>query len=248
MQNILRERNLLTNIEVQRVTFTEITQAAVTAAIAAPREISQSMVQAYLARRALDYLVGFTLSPLLWRKLPGSKSAGRVQSVALRMLCEREAAIEAFTAREYWSVEAELHEPKGVRFDAKLTHLDGQKLDKFDLPSEVAAAAAVATVRTAELSITAISKSRSKRHPTPPFTTSTLQQAASSRLGFGAQQTMSIAQRLYEGVEGSDGGLITYMRTDGVSMAASAVDAGSGGFCHLMCEMNICYVKSATDL
>jgi DNA topoisomerase-1 len=227
VQNMLADKKALKGIDVRRVTFNEITRNAVRAAMAAPRELDQPLIEAYLARRALDYLVGFTLSPVLWRKLPGSRSAGRVQSVALRLICEREAEIEAFRAREYWTVEAVFITPAGAPFTARLTHLDGKKLDQFDLPNEAAALAAKSAVEAGRFHVGSVEKKRVRRNPPPPFTTSTLQQEASRKLGFGAQQTMRLAQQLYEGVDlhGEVTGLITYMRTDGVQMAREAVSA-----------------------
>jgi DNA topoisomerase-1 len=202
------------------------------------------LVDAYLARRALDYLVGFTLSPVLWRKLPGSRSAGRVQSVALRLICEREAEIEVFRPREYWSVEASFLTPAGAPFTARLTHLDGHKLDQFDINSADKAAAARAAVEAGQFSVATVERKRVKRHPAPPFTTSTLQQESSRKLGFGAQQTMRLAQGLYEGVEigGETTGLITYMRTDGVTMAREAIDAIRG---HVKSEYGDRYLPGA---
>ena len=203
--------------------FNEVTRDAVLDAFRHPREIDDELVEAYLARRALDYLVGFTLSPVLWRKLPGSRSAGRVQSVALRLICEREAEIEAFKAREYWTIEVEFQTEAGERFTARLSHLDGKKLDRFDLDSEAKArAAADGDPERRRASPSPRSSSREvRRNPFPPFTTSTLQQEASRKLGFGASRTMSVAQRLYEGIDldGETVGLITYMRTDGVAIA-----------------------------
>ncbi|GAB0114650.1 type I DNA topoisomerase [Acidisoma sp. C75] len=224
---MLEERRALKGVTVRRVTFNEITRNAVTAAMRAPRELDQPLIEAYLARRALDYLVGFTLSPVLWRKLPGSRSAGRVQSVALRLVCEREAEIEAFRAREYWTIEALLATPAGAPFTARLTHLGGRKLDQFDLANAAAAEAARARVAAGDFSVTKIERRRARRNPMPPFTTSTLQQEASRKLGFGAQATMRVAQQLYEGVDlgGETVGLITYMRTDGVQMAREAIHA-----------------------
>jgi DNA topoisomerase I len=224
---MLNEKHALKGIEVHRITFNEITRNAVRHAIEHPRDLDQPLIEAYLARRALDYLVGFTLSPVLWRKLPGSRSAGRVQSVALRLVCEREAEIEAFRAREYWTVEAHFLTPAGAPFTAKLTHLDGKKLDQFDLPGEAAAMRAKAAVEGGDFSVASVERRRVKRNPPPPFTTSTLQQEASRKIGLGAQQTMRTAQQLYEGVDlaGETVGLITYMRTDGVQMAREAIDA-----------------------
>src|SRR5271165_1864622 len=227
VQAMLAERKALKGVDVRRVTFNEITRTAVRAAMAAPRALDQPLIEAYLARRALDYLVGFTLSPVLWRKLPGSRSAGRVQSVALRLICEREAEIEAFRAREYWTVEADFTTPAGAPFTARLTHLEGKKLDQFDLPNEQTAMRAKHRVETGRFHVGSVEKKRVKRNPYAPFTTSTLQQEASRKLGFGAQQTMRLAQQLYEGVDigGETTGLITYMRTDGVQMAREAIAA-----------------------
>src|SRR6202041_2558175 len=179
------------------------------------------------ARRALDYLVGFTLSPVLWRKLPGSRSAGRVQSVALRLICEREAEIEVFRAREYWTIEAVFITPGGAPFSAKLTHLNGKRLDQFDLNNRALAEAAKEVVERGAFTVGTVERRRVRRNPPPPCTTSTLQQEASRKLGFGAQQTMRTAQQLYEGIDidGETVGLISYMRTDGVQMAKEAVAA-----------------------
>ena len=218
IEDVLRQRHALKGVDVKRVVFHEITKQAVQDAFKHPRDVNQELVDAYLARRALDYLVGFTLSPVLWRKLPGSRSAGRVQSVALRLICEREDEIEAFKAREYWTIEAEFETAKGERFTARLTHIDGKKLDKFDLDSETKARdAADRIARAAGFAVASVEKKQVRRHPGPPFTTSTLQQEASRKLGFGASRTMRVAQRLYED------GYITYMRTDGVTLANEAV-------------------------
>jgi len=221
----LEEKKLLRGIDVQRVTFNEITKSAVKAAMAAPRELDLPLIEAYLARRALDYLVGFTLSPVLWRKLPGSKSAGRVQSVALKLICEREAEIEIFKPREYWTVGSQFNTPKGAAFAARLTHLDGRKLDQFDLNTESLAHNARDLVQSGQFTVRSVERRKVKRNPPPPFTTSTLQQEASRKLGMGAQATMRAAQQLYEGIElsGETVGLITYMRTDGVQMAREAI-------------------------
>ena len=224
---MLADRKALKGVNVRRITFNEITRSAIRAAIAAPRDLDQPLIEAYLARRALDYLVGFTLSPVLWRKLPGSRSAGRVQSVALRLICEREAEIEIFKAREYWTVEAMFTTPGGAPFTARLTHLDGKRLDQFDLNNEALAHAAKAAVEAGTFTVGSVERKRVKRNPPAPFTTSTLQQEASRKLGFGAQQTMRTAQQLYEGIDidGETVGLISYMRTDGVQMAKEAVFA-----------------------
>src|SRR5882762_1656655 len=226
VREVLKARRALKDVDVKRVVFNEVTRNAVLDAFRHPREIDGELVEAYLARRALDYLVGFTLSPVLWRKLPGSRSAGRVQSVALRLVCEREAEIEAFRPREYWTIEVEFQTEAGDRFTARLSHLDGKKLDRFDLDSEAKARAAAAAILAAgSFSVASVEHREVRRNPFPPFTTSTLQQEASRKLGFGATRTMQIAQRLYEGIDldGDTVGLITYMRTDGVAIAAEAI-------------------------
>ena len=223
----LKRRNVLAGVDVERVVFNEITKKAILEAFEHPRSLNQELIDAYMARRALDYLVGFTLSPVLWRKLPGSRSAGRVQSVALRLICEREAEIEVFRAREYWSIDVNLENPEGAAFTARLTHLDGTKLDKFDLPDEATAKAAAQKLENAaRLAVAQVERKQTKRNPYPPFTTSTLQQEASRKLGFSATRTMRVAQKLYEGIDlgGETVGLITYMRTDGVTLAQEALD------------------------
>ena len=225
VKDMLEKSGALKGVHVQRITFNEITKRAVQYALAHPRQLDMPLIEAYLARRALDYLVGFTLSPVLWRKLPGSKSAGRVQSVALRLICERESEIEAFIAREYWTVQGRFATPAGIPFSARLTHHQGKKLDQFDLFNEALAMAAKAAVDAANFTVGSVEKKRVKRNPPAPFQTSTLQQEASRKLGFGAQATMRTAQGLYEGVAigGETVGLITYMRTDGVQMAREAI-------------------------
>jgi DNA topoisomerase-1 len=228
VREVLKSRRALKDLDVKRVVFNEVTKNAVLEAFRKPREIDRELVEAYLARRALDYLVGFTLSPVLWRKLPGSRSAGRVQSVALRLICEREAEIEAFKSREYWTVEVEFKTEAGQTFTARLTHLDGKRLDRFDLDTEAKArAAADAILRASGFAVAEIDSRQVRRNPFPPFTTSTLQQEASRKLGLAASRTMQIAQRLYEGVDigGETVGLITYMRTDGVAIAGEAIAA-----------------------
>ena len=215
--DVLRQKKLVKDKPVRRVVFNAITKAAVTEAMLHPREIDIPLVDAYLARRALDYLVGFTLSPVLWRKLPGSRSAGRVQSVALRLVCDREAEIERFRAEEYWSVIARLTE-KGKSFDARLYSVDGKKTDKLDIKTGAEAEALKAALEMSAFSVNAVDKRPTKRNPYPPFTTSSLQQDASSRLSFSPSRTMQLAQRLYEE------GLITYMRTDAVQMAPEAIE------------------------
>ena len=204
---------------VSRVTFNAITKNAVTEAMANPREIDRDLVDAYLARRALDYLVGFNLSPVLWRKLPGAKSAGRVQSVTLRLIVEREMEIEAFKPREYWSVHARLATPSGDEYDATLVSLAGDRLERFDIPTAEKARLALSAIDARDLTVSSVSSKPATRNPWPPFMTSTLQQEASRKLGLGARACMSTAQRLYEA------GLITYMRTDGIDMAPEAVMA-----------------------
>ena len=227
---LLQDRGLVKDKPVERVVFNEVTKNAILAAMAQPRELDTELIDAYRARRALDYLVGFSISPVLWRKLPGARSAGRVQSVALRLICEREAAIEAFVAQEYWTVEAELGKADGRNFNARLTHLNGKKLGKLDINSETEAFAAAAAIEAEGLSVVDIQTKRIRENPKPPFTTSTLQQEASRKLGFSASRTMQIAQKLYEGVNiGSETtGLITYMRTDGVQLGSEALASVRG--------------------
>ena len=227
---LLQDRGLVKDKPVERVVFNEVTKNAILAAMAQPRELDTELIDAYRARRALDYLVGFSISPVLWRKLPGARSAGRVQSVALRLICEREAAIEAFNAQEYWTVEAELGKADGRNFNARLTHLNGKKLGKLDITSETEAFAAAAAIEAEGLSVVDIQTKRIRENPKPPFTTSTLQQEASRKLGFSASRTMQIAQKLYEGVNiGSETtGLITYMRTDGVQLGSEALASVRG--------------------
>ena len=226
IQEILEKKKSLADVTVKRVVFNEITKSAILAAFETPRDVDQELVDAYLARRALDYLVGFTLSPVLWRKLPGSKSAGRVQSVALRLICERESEIEIFQPQEYWSVEGTFRSA-GKAFTARLTHFNGDKLDKLSLADRQAADAAVAAVENGDFTVAKVERKQARRHPSPPFTTSTLQQEAARKLHFSTKRTMQVAQKLYEGVNigGETVGLITYMRTDGVTMAGEAVAA-----------------------
>jgi DNA topoisomerase-1 len=224
---ILKEKKLLENKKIYRSVFYEITKKAVVAAIENPRELNNELIEAYLARRALDYLVGFNISPVLWRKLPGSKSAGRVQSVALRLITEREGEIEKFVPQEYWTIDVNFLTTSSKKVIARLTHLDGEKLDKFSLKDEKSAKAAVSKIEQQSFSIESIKKKQVKRNPAPPFITSTLQQEASRKLGFGAGRTMQTAQKLYEGFElgGETVGLITYMRTDSVNMSNDAIQA-----------------------
>jgi len=217
VQELLAKRRALPK-DVQRVTFNAITKQAVTEAMARPRELDQDLIDAYLARRALDYLFGFTLSPVLWRKLPGAKSAGRVQSVALRLIVDREREIEAFKPQEYWSVLAQL-EQDGTQFDARLVRFEGEKLDKLSIGDEGTAMRAKAAVEAGAFKVEDVETKPQRRNPYPPFTTSTLQQEAARKLGFSASHTMRVAQTLYEA------GAITYMRTDGVQMDGSAISA-----------------------
>ena len=222
----LREKKVLKKETlVERVTFNAITKDAVTTAMRNPREIDGALVDAYLARRALDYLVGFTLSPVLWRKLPGARSAGRVQSVALRLVCDREREIETFVPREYWSIVAHLATGHGGVFEARLVGADGRRISRLDVGTGAEAEAFRRDLELATFRVGSVEAKPAKRHPQPPFTTSTLQQEASRKLGFAPAHTMRVAQRLYEGVEigGETVGLITYMRTDGVDMAPEAI-------------------------
>ena len=226
LQEILNSRKMITDKPVERVVFNEITKNAVLHAMETPRKINSELVEAYLARRALDHLIGFSISPILWRKLPGSKSAGRVQSVALKLICEREIEIEKFNIEEYWSITSIFSKDDKQQFTAKLSVLDNNKLAKMDLKNEKETNLALEKIRNSSFNITKISTKRVRRNPMPPFTTSTLQQEASNKLGFGASRTMRIAQKLYEGINiGSETtGLITYMRTDGVQLSTQAID------------------------
>ncbi len=223
--DILSRKKALQDVEVKRVTFNSITKQSVLDAVAHPRDLDQPLIDAYLARRALDYLVGFNLSPVLWRKLPGSRSAGRVQSVALRLICERESEIEIFKSREYWTVDALFGTAKKATLKARLTHLDGRKLDKFDIDTAERAESAKKEIERRAFSVASIDRRQVRRNPPPPFITSTLQQEASRKLGVGAATAMRIAQKLYEGVDigGETVGLITYMRTDGVQLGPEAI-------------------------
>ncbi|MCW5730024.1 MAG: type I DNA topoisomerase [Alphaproteobacteria bacterium] len=224
---VLQEKKAVKGVPVRRVVFNEITRSAVLDAMKHPRDLDMDLINAQQARRALDYLVGFTLSPVLWRKLPGARSAGRVQSVALRLICEREMEIEAFRAQEYWSIEVDCLTEAREPFAARLVQLDGRKLEKFDLAEQGSAEAAAGRIRAARFRVAEVQTKPARRFPFPPFTTSTLQQEASRKLGLSAKLTMQIAQRLYEGVDlgGETVGLITYMRTDGLQMAGEAVAA-----------------------
>jgi DNA topoisomerase-1 len=224
---VLKQKNALKKQAVERVVFNAITKQAVLDAMRNPRNIDGALVDAYLARRALDYLVGFTLSPVLWRKLPGARSAGRVQSVALRLVCDRELEIEKFVPREYWSLVATLATPRAEEFEARLVGADGRRIQRLDIGSGAEAEAIKQALETAAFTVANVEAKPARRNPPPPFTTSTLQQEASRKLGFAPAHTMRIAQRLYEGVdiEGETVGLITYMRTDGVDIAEEALAA-----------------------
>lgn len=223
---VLNDRKLLKDKPVERVVFNAITKQAVLDAMNNPRQIDGPLVEAYLARRALDYLVGFTLSPVLWRKLPGARSAGRVQSVALRLICDREGEIERFKPQEYWSILTTLAKSSGESFEARIAEFDGKKLQRLDIGNEAEALRIKSMLEAAELSVENVESKPVKRNPWAPFTTSTLQQDASRRLGFAAKRTMQVAQRLYEGIDigGETVGLITYMRTDGVQIVPEAIE------------------------
>src|SRR6266571_1765203 len=227
---VLKEKKALNKHTVERVVFNAITKQAVLEAMKNPRAIDGALVDAYLARRALDYLVGFTLSPVLWRKLPGARSAGRVQSVALRLVCDRELEIEKFVPREYWSLVATLTTPRGDAFEARLIGADGKKIQRLDIGTGAEAEDFKQAIEAANFTVSTVEAKPARRNPQAPFTTSTLQQEASRKLGFAPAHTMRIAQRLYEGVEidGETVGLITYMRTDGVQIAEEAITAVRG--------------------
>ena len=215
----LKAKKALKDKKIERVVFHEITKSAVTDAIKNPRTIDDNLVSAYMGRRALDYLVGFTLSPVLWRKLPGSRSAGRVQSVALRLICERETEIEKFKSEEYWTIDVDLLTSKQALIKSHLIELDGKKLEKFDLNSEDKANEAKTKIKSQEFEVETVERKKANRYPAPPFTTSTLQQEAARKLHYSAKRTMQVAQKLYEA------GLITYMRTDAVNLSAEAISA-----------------------
>jgi DNA topoisomerase-1 len=220
----LTQKKALKGKHVSRVTFNAITKDSVLKAMAAPRDINMELVDAYLARRALDYLVGFTLSPVLWRKLPGARSAGRVQSVALRLIVDREIEIEAFKPQEYWTLEASLRAQADI-VTARLSAFEGRRVQRLDIGDGATAQRALAAVKAGSFSVSAVDAKPVKRNPPPPFTTSTLQLEAARKLGFSATRTMQTAQRLYEGVDigGDTVGLITYMRTDGVQIGEEGI-------------------------
>ncbi len=225
VKEYLDEKKLLKDKEIERVVFNEITKKAVTHGIENPRQIEPLLVDAYMARRALDYLVGFNISPILWTKLPGSKSAGRVQSVALKLITEREHEIELFKPEEFWTLSIDFQDKNKSKITAIISQLDGEKIEKFSFKNKEEIEKAISNIKTKKFNITDISSKVVSRNPSGPFTTSTLQQVASSRLGFGASRTMQIAQKLYQGIEieGDTVGLITYMRTDGTNLSADAV-------------------------
>ena len=222
---VLKQKRALKDQQIERVVFNAITKQAITEAMQNPREIDEALVDAYLARRALDYLVGFTLSPVLWRKLPGSRSAGRVQSVALRLVCDREREIETFIPQEYWSIAATLATPRNETFEARLVGADGEKITRLDIGNGEKAEDFRRALENATFRVASVDSKPTKRNPYPPFTTSTLQQEASRKLGLAPAITMRLAQRLYEGIDigGETVGLITYMRTDGVDLDPGAV-------------------------
>ena len=226
VKEYLNEKKLLKDKEIERVVFNEITKKAVIHGIENPRQIEPLLVDAYMARRALDYLVGFNISPILWTKLPGSKSAGRVQSVALKLITEREHSIESFNPDEFWTLSVKFTDKNKQDIIASISQLDGNKIEKFSFKNKEDIDKAILNIKNKQFSITDISSKVIGRNPSGPFTTSTLQQTASSRLGFGASRTMQIAQKLYQGIdiEGETIGLITYMRTDGTNLSKDAVD------------------------
>jgi DNA topoisomerase-1 len=230
LQILQQKKALKKDIEVERVAFNAVTKQAIMAALSEPRKIDTPLVSAYLARRALDYLVGFTLSPVLWRKLPGARSAGRVQSVALRLVCDREREIEVFRTDEYWTIDAILATGKGEEFPARLNAIDGTTLKKLDIKTGDEANAIKSAIEKGDFRVVSLDTKAVKRNPWPPFATSTLQMDASRKLGFSAKHTMQVAQRLYEGVDigGETVGLITYMRTDGVTIVPEAISAIRG--------------------
>jgi DNA topoisomerase I len=224
---VLKKHKKLNNIQVKRIVFNEITKSAVLNAIQHPRDIDMNLVNAQQARTALDYLVGFSISPILWRRLPGSRSAGRVQSVALRLVCEREGEIEQFISREYWDIVVDLQKDTKEQISAKLTHVNNKKLEKFDIQNKQAAEQIVQKLQNKDYIIKSLEKKQIRRNPQPPFTTSSMQQEASRKLGFSPKKTMSIAQKLYEGIKINNEqiGIITYMRTDAINMANEALTA-----------------------
>ena len=226
VKEVLEAKKLLKGKELERVVFNEITKSAILNAIKNPRDIELPLVEAYLARRALDYLVGFNISPILWTKLPGSKSAGRVQSVALKLITEREKEIELFNPKEYWTLTSDFTNTKNKNFTSKLSLYENNKIERFTFKNKEEMDEAINIINKSKFTIEDVNTKVFKRNPLAPFTTSTLQQTASSKFGFGASRTMQIAQRLYQGIdiEGETTGLITYMRTDGTNISKEAVN------------------------
>ena len=226
LEKLLRMDSKLDNLNIKRITFNEITKDAVTKSLEKPRGLDQNLIDAYMARRVLDFLVGFNLSPVLWRKLPGSKSAGRVQSVAHRLIVEREIEIEKFNPIEFWSILADFNNSNKDEFKARLTNYNEKKLEKLDIKNENQAIKILNNIKQKTFSVHKIESKEVKRNPYPPFSTSTLQQEASGKFSFNANQTMRTAQNLYEGIEieGQPTGLITYMRTDSITMSSTAVN------------------------
>ncbi len=226
VKEYLNEKKLLKDKKIERVVFNEITKKAVTKGIDNPRNIENHLVDAYMARRALDYLVGFNISPILWTKLPGSKSAGRVQSVALKLLTEREHEIEKFNPEEFWTLNIDFKTNKGDILNSNISVLDSKKIEKFSFKNKEDINRAIEKIKKNKYKITDITSKIYTRNPSGPFTTSTLQQSSSSKLGFGASRTMQIAQRLYQGIDimGDTIGLITYMRTDGTNISNDAIN------------------------
>ena len=226
VKEVLEAKKLLKGKELERVVFNEITKSAILNAIKNPRDIELPLVEAYLARRALDYLVGFNISPILWTKLPGSKSAGRVQSVALKLITEREKEIELFNPKEYWTLTSDFTNTKNKNFTSKLSLYENNKIERFTFKNKEEMDKAINIINKSKFTIEDVNTKVFKRNPLAPFTTSTLQQTASSKFGFGASRTMQIAQRLYQGIdiEGETTGLITYMRTDGTNISKEAVN------------------------
>ena len=225
VKEYLNEKKLIKGKNVERVVFNEITKKAVMHGIENPKQIEPLLVDAYMARRALDYLVGFNISPILWTKLPGSKSAGRVQSVALKLITEREHEIELFDPQEFWTLSVNFNDNNNNSLLASISQLDGQKIEKFSFKNKLEIDKAIEKIKSKKFEISDITSKIINRNPSGPFTTSTLQQVASERLGFGASRTMQIAQKLYQGIEieGETIGLITYMRTDGTNLSTDAI-------------------------
>ena len=226
LKKFWKSKKLLKGKKLERVVFNEITKTAILEAIKNPRDIQLPLVEAYLARRALDYLVGFNISPILWTKLPGSKSAGRVQSVALKLITEREKEIELFNPEEYWTLTSDFTNKDNKNIISKLSLFNGEKIERFSFKNKNEIDKAISVINKSKFTIKDVNTKVFKRNPLAPFTTSTLQQTASGKFGFGASRTMQIAQRLYQGIdiEGETTGLITYMRTDGTNISKEAIN------------------------